>query len=107
MPSQGSSSKSPILLRDKRLVLSTVNVLQPVDGKTLREGLAAQLNKNDVEQILTMLVKEQLVISLPGGSYSVTNSGRRVSRSRILTKARDVGRLLYLVERSKGGGVGP
>jgi hypothetical protein len=59
-----------------------------------------------LRRILKILVREQLILALSDNAYVVTDSGRKASRSRILAKGRDVSRMFYLVERSKGGGVG-
>ncbi len=94
----------PILVREKLLVLVTINTMQPISIDELQDTLSSQLSKEKFNKVITVLEKEKLLISLKDGKFLVSRKGRDTFGSKSLGKARDINRMLYLLARSKEGG---
>jgi len=94
----------PVLVREKLLVLATINTMQPISIDELQDTLSSQLPTEKFNKVMTVLRKEGLLISLKDGKFLVSRKGRDTFGSKSLGKARDISRMLYLIARSKGGG---
>ena len=98
---------SPILenLLNKSLTLVAINIFQPCNKDILKENLKSEVNPDQLDNILTILVKEQRV-ALEKDHYRLTYKGIKSivpGRGRIL---RDLQRMEYLTQlSSKGGGI--
>lgn len=91
-------------LRKKLLVLAAVNVFQPVVWRELLGALSPELDARELRAGVGALRREGLVRRSSGGGYVVTRRGRDTLPAGSVRKQRDVSRLLYLFERSRGGG---
>ena len=93
----------PILVREKFLVLGLINTLQPVKSDVVFRSLAKGFEREKFDRVLPILEKQRMVAKLKNGQYVVTTAGQTVFGSGLLAKDRDISRMLYLFERSKGG----
>jgi len=100
--SQRVSTK--LSLRDKLLLLATVNTFQPVQWGQLLETLAPDLSAKRLRAGLATLRGEGMVGRIGSHGYVVTQAGRQAFGTGALARQRDVERLLYLFRQSKGGG---
>ena len=91
-------------IRVKLLTLAMVNVLQPIEKSLLAEQLKSRINAEQLDDILSELVREKRVTK-EKERYRLTSRGMRSiipAEGRIL---RDVQRMKYLaqVTRQRGG----
>ncbi len=98
---------SPILenLLNKSLTLVAINIFQPCNKDILKENLKSEVNPDQIDNILTILIKEQRVIC-ENNHFRLTRKGIDSiipGKGRIL---RDLQRMEYLTQlSSKGGGI--
>jgi hypothetical protein len=91
-------------IRVKLLTLAVVNVLQPVEKSLLAEQLKSRIDAEQLDNILSELIKERRVAK-EKKRYRLTSRGMRSTtpgKGRIL---RDIHRMKYLARstRQRGG----
>lgn len=89
--------------RDRYVVLSLVNTLQP-DGGEVRRSLPNGIDEGRFQRVLQTLIDDRLVLAVGNDQFVVTSLGRAAIGGGPLAKRRDINRLLHLFERSKMGG---
>lgn len=93
----------PVLIREKMLLLGLVNIYQPVRLTRVAKGLARDFDPRQLRRAADALRKEGLLTSVRGGRYIVTRRGRDILSTKRYARQRDMSRMLYLCEGSKGG----
>ena len=89
--------------RQRWLVLGLVNTLQPVSSKALKQALGDVSSDEELKQILHSLRSDRLVELIGRTLLVTTSTGRQLFGIGKLGVARDVNRMLFLVERQPGG----
>ena len=100
-----ADNSSANIIRDKLLVLATVNVLQPVPKQALSDKLSEYMNKRQLGSTLKELVQEDLIAKEKQGYYRITYKGHKLTISTKARKLRDIQTLrhLLLISRQRGG----
>jgi len=94
---------SVIPLREKLLVLSLANTLQPISEQVLVAELPKRLQGARFAEIFDELEEGGLLRRLSDGKLVVGFRGRAVFGAGRLGKERDIARILRLFDRSKEG----
>lgn len=97
-------SQKPILLREKLLVLGIINTLQPVKQESVVAALSSDLAGEEVVMVLDILRRDRMIRNIGDANLVVSYQGRKAFGSKSFARARDISRMLYLAEKSKGGG---
>lgn len=92
-----------VLIREKMLILGLVNIYQPVKLARVSKGLARDFDPRRLRRAANALRKEGMLTSVKGGRYLVTRRGRDILSTERYARERDINRMLYLYEGSKGG----
>ena len=85
------------------LVLGLVNTLQPVSSQVLQQKLGEDIADEEFKEILHSLRSNGYVDVLRRTLLVTTSSGRQLFGIGQLGVARDVNRMLFLVEGQSGG----
>lgn len=104
MQKKVDENRTPILLRDKLLVLGIINTLQPVKQESVVSALSSDLAGKRVDMVLDILRRDRMIRNIGDANLVVSYQGRKVFGSKSIARARDISRMLYLAEKSKGGG---
>ena len=100
---RSTGSDVALLVREKLVLLSVMNVLQPVRFAVLKTALSEVMSYEKLRKALGELRKEKAVALLPERAYYVTEDGRTAIGPDALSRERDCARMLYLVEKRKEG----
>jgi len=92
------------LTRDKLIVLGVVNTMQPVTHDVLASATSTLVDRRRLRSVVNSLRSQLMLTRLPSGEYVVSRKGRDALVTSALRTRRDVSRMRYLFERSKGGG---
>ena len=85
--------------KNASLLLSFINVTQPVSYETLVEAMEDD-SEGGLISALRFLVAHRLVKQLPGNQYRTTWAGQRAVVPKAISKGRDVHRMWYLSQLS-------
>lgn len=91
------------LLHEKMVVLGLVNILQPVKVKRVVESLSKEFDARRLRSAVRALQRQGMLISIGRGQWLVSRRGRDALGTGHSAKERDISRMLYLIEGSKGG----
>ena len=94
---------TPVLVREKLILLGVMNTLQPVRFAVLKAALSEAFSYAKLRQALTELRNDKAVAFLQDKTYFVTEKGRVAIGTGSLARERDRARMLYLVEKRKEG----
>ena len=97
-----SRKQATATLTDKFVLLSTLNVLQPMTIDEIHAELSKYL-KGGVEDVLNSLIESRHVTKVSQDQYVLSLKGIRAAGKSSLKKKRDIRRMLYLANRSKRG----
>ena len=92
------------LARDKVIVLGVINTMQPVTHDVLATSTSTLLDRRRLRGVVNSLRSQHMLTRLPNGEYVVSRKGRDALVTYALRTRRDISRMQYLFERSKGGG---
>lgn len=104
MQKKVDENRTPILLREKLLVLGIINTLQPVKQESVVSALSSDLAGKRVNMVLDILRRDRMIRNIGDANLVVSYQGRKAFGSKSFARARDISRMLYLAEKSKGGG---
>lgn len=100
---RSGGSDTGLLVREKLVLLSVMNVLQPVKFAVLKTALSEVMTYAKLRKALDELRREKAVALLAEKAYYVTEEGRTAIGPGALSRERDCARMLYLVEMNKEG----
>jgi predicted transcriptional regulator of viral defense system len=93
--------------RDRGIVLGIVNTLQPVPYDVIAETTSGHIERDRLKAVVGSLRSQGVLIRLPTGEYVVARLGKDAFGGPRVKIQRDISRMRYLFERSKGGGAKP
>lgn len=96
-----SKKKVELPIIDRLALLSTLNVFQPMSLSEIESGLRRILKGHNSKDVLDYLVSRRLVLEVSEDQYVVSPRGLKAFGP-LLRKTRDLRRLLYLTNLSKG-----
>ena len=91
------------LISNTLLLLSIINVMQPVTVKEVVDSLGAKMKSKDVRKIVDSLVKNGYLRKVSKNQYISSHKGIRAIARSPLKKGRDIQRMLFLVNMVRRG----
>jgi len=92
------------IYRTKLLIIGIVGVMQPISKEDIKKNISNKINPRLIKKSMDILVKENMLKTMDGIDYWLSYKARRDIFSGKLSKKRDISRMLFLIEKSKGGG---
>lgn len=83
-------------VRERLLLLSTLNVLEPLTLEGLEIELSDRISKNRIKDIVELLVKENYIRRNSNHEYILSYRGIRAFTRSPLKRERDIQRMLFL-----------
>lgn len=103
MGKRGADSQRAIVVREKMLLLGLINTRQPVKVNLVVESLSKDFDPRRLRRAVDALRRQGMLMKVKGGQYVVTRRGRDALGTGRYAIQRDIGRMSYLYEGSKGG----
>lgn len=91
------------IIREKLLLLSTLNVLEPLTLKEIESELSDRISKNRIKDIVDLLVKGNYIRRNSNDEYIVSYRGIQAFTRSPLKRERDIQRMLFLSKSVRRG----
>ena len=105
MPRRAQADSETAVVRDRVIVLGLVNTLQPVRYDVLAEAMSTRIDRRGLKALVDSLKSQGMLSRLSTEEYVVARKGRDALSASPFKTRRDISRMQYLFQRSKGGGV--
>ena len=89
--------------KEKLLLLSTLNVLDPLTLKEIESELSDRISKNRIKDIVELLVKDNYIRRNSNDEFNVTYRGIHAFTRSPLKRERDIQRMLFLHKSTRRG----
>lgn len=90
-------------IKEKVLLLSTLNVLEPLTLKEIESELSDRISKNRIKDIVDSLVKDNYTRRNSNGEYILSYRGIHAFTRSPLKRERDIQRMLFLSKSVRRG----